>query len=60
MPTDFLYVFSIANDGKLKMQLWDGYGWQPAGNDSWTLGNTEKPYADSGNPTQQILKNLEL
>lgn len=41
---DFLYVLGIGNDHELKLQIWDGGSWQPAGNKYWDLGDTSKPY----------------
>jgi hypothetical protein len=37
----------IGNDNQLKLQIWDGGQWMPAGNDFWNLGDTSKPYLES-------------
>jgi hypothetical protein len=34
----------VANDGQLKLQIWDGFTWQPAGDGFYDLGDTQNPY----------------
>ncbi|KAK3061749.1 hypothetical protein LTS18_005523 [Coniosporium uncinatum] len=45
--TNFIYVLGVGEDGQLKLQIWDGYNWQPAGDQYWDLGDTQNPYGKS-------------
>jgi hypothetical protein len=46
---DFIYVLGVGNDALLKLQIWDGSSWQPAGDQFWDLGDTQNPYPSSFN-----------
>jgi len=36
---NFLYVFGINEEKSLRLQIWTGYDWQPAWNETWSLGD---------------------
>jgi hypothetical protein len=60
--SDFLYVFGIAEDGSLRMQIWSGYDWQPGSDSTWSLGDASRPYQGGGldNRVQEVLGPIEL
>jgi hypothetical protein len=51
---DFLYVFGISKSGSLRLQVWTGYDWQPAADDTWSLGDLSTAYIDHSDVRQEI------
>lgn len=53
---DFLYILAVDDDGQLKLQIWDGWNWQPSYDEYWNLGDAQKPYGSLERFTVQELK----
>jgi hypothetical protein len=56
---DFLYILGVANSGKVELQLYDGYSWQPSSDRYWELGDTLNPYP-MHSTSNIFVKQLEL
>ncbi|KAI3331295.1 hypothetical protein F4824DRAFT_299106 [Ustulina deusta] len=62
---NFLYLFGVDTNSILRMQIWNGYEWQPSAQETWPLGNVSNPYPEEKGGSflpkaQQVLLGTEL